>query len=187
MPAGWGLSFFGMFRGRPGSPLRVCGYLGNDALRAVAQDPSYLPGVFDQVGFTAYDDAMLRQVRALMGEFSEGADFQLDVYPDGSLGSIFAVDLQFGIEQPASVLENFSRGPASRVMGLLQAWGAADDRCFKASMAEELYTLLYNKTAAAYGPGTGGEADPRIQEELLKTDLPLVIDADGLRQLLAGP
>ena len=65
--------------------------------------------------------------------------------------------------------------------------GAADDRCFRASMAEELYTLLYNKTAAAYGPGTGGEADPRILEELLKTDLPLVIDADGLRLLAKNP
>ena len=38
--------------------------------------------------------------------------------------------------------------------------GAADDRCFKASMAEELYTLLYNKTA---------------------------IDADGLRLLAKNP
>ena len=65
--------------------------------------------------------------------------------------------------------------------------GAAADRCFKASMAEELYTLLYNKTAAAYGPGTGGEAEPRILEELLKTDLPLVIDADGLRLLAKNP
>ena len=35
MPDGWPLSFFGMFRGRPGSPLRVCGYLG-DAEKAAS-------------------------------------------------------------------------------------------------------------------------------------------------------
>ncbi len=65
--------------------------------------------------------------------------------------------------------------------------GTAADGCFKASMAEDLYTLLYNKTAVAYGPGTGDEAEPQILEKLLETDLPLVIDADGLRLLAKHP
>ena len=65
--------------------------------------------------------------------------------------------------------------------------GTSADSCFKASMAEELYTLLYYKTAVAYGPGTGDDAEPQILEKLLETNLPLVIDADGLRLLAKHP
>ncbi|MER1993463.1 MAG: hypothetical protein ABS897_05490, partial [Eubacteriales bacterium] len=53
MPEGWAPAFFGMFRGRPGSPLRVCGYLNRDEQRRSAEDPSRLEEVFRQVGFRA--------------------------------------------------------------------------------------------------------------------------------------
>ena len=66
MPQSWPLSFFGMFRGRPGSPLRVCGYLADAEKLACAQDPGHLVPVFDSIGFHAYNDAMLEQVSALM-------------------------------------------------------------------------------------------------------------------------
>lgn len=65
--------------------------------------------------------------------------------------------------------------------------GVAGDRCFKASMLKELYTLLYNKASVAYGPGTGESAETEILVTLLETDLPLVIDADGLRLLARCP
>ena len=65
--------------------------------------------------------------------------------------------------------------------------GTAGDDCFKASMSEELHTLLYNKTSVAYGPGTGDKAEPKVLEELLETELPLVVDADGLRLLAKNP
>ncbi len=65
--------------------------------------------------------------------------------------------------------------------------GTTDDGCFKASMLKDLYTLLYNKAAVAYGPGTGEMAEPQILEALLETDLPMVIDADGLRLLAKNP
>ncbi|MCR4572703.1 MAG: NAD(P)H-hydrate dehydratase [Lentisphaeria bacterium] len=65
--------------------------------------------------------------------------------------------------------------------------GTADDHCFKASMLKELYTLLYNRTSVAYGPGTGGDVEPEVLSCLLKTNLPLVIDADGLRLLARHP
>lgn len=128
MPEGWALSFFGMFRGRPGSPLRVCGYLHKEELDACTESPAYLAGVFDKVGFTAYDDAMLEQVCALFAAAPEGCDFQFDVYPDGNLGNIFAIDVKFGIEQPAAVRASFADGPVARVMGMLEDWGAADGR-----------------------------------------------------------
>lgn len=128
MPHGWSLSFFGLFRGRPGSPLRICGYLGSEATRACLEDPGYLASVFDQVGFKAYDDAMLAQVRELMETAPGTIDFQLDVYDDGHLGDTFAIDIQFGIEQPDAVRASFTDGPAARVLGKLEELGAADGR-----------------------------------------------------------
>ena len=128
MPEGWPLSFFGMFRGRPAAPLRVCGYLGPDEKTSCAQDPRKLARVFDEVGFSAYDSAMLDQVAALMAATSGAVDFQFDVFPYGGLSSTFAIDLQFDIAQPEVVCQNFTNGNAARVMELLEGWGAADER-----------------------------------------------------------
>ena len=30
MPEGWSLAFVGVFRGRPGPPLRICGYMSDE-------------------------------------------------------------------------------------------------------------------------------------------------------------
>lgn len=128
MPKGWGLSFFGMFRGRPGSPLRVCGYLSVEESRACVENPRRLTEVFDAIGFTAYSEAMLQQVVAYMATAPGELDFQFDVYPDGSLGDVFAIDAQFEIAQPSQVEESFADGPAARVMELLEGWGVADER-----------------------------------------------------------
>ena len=128
MPDEWQLSFFGLFRGRSGSPLRVCGYLDRNEVSACADDPARVAGVFDQIGFKDYDDTMLARISTLMGLVPTGADFQFDIYDDGNLGSTFAIDVQFGIEQPEAVQASFKDGPASQVFGTLQEWGAADDR-----------------------------------------------------------
>lgn len=128
MPQGWPLSFFGLFRGRPGSPLRVCGYLHSEEVMACATDPHRLAQTFDTIGFGAYDDEMLSQVRGLMAAAPPTLDFQFDVWPDGNLGTTFAVDMQFDIEQPNLVRESYEKGTISRVMGLLEEWGAADER-----------------------------------------------------------
>lgn len=128
MPKGWPLSFFGLFRGRAGSPLRVCGYLGAGEVRACADDPSRIAVAFDRVGFDAYDDVMLERISALMGAAPESVDFQFDAYDDGRVGDTFAVDVQFGIEQPEAVRASFEDGPAARVLGMLEGWGVADGR-----------------------------------------------------------
>ena len=128
MPPGWPLSFFGMFRGRPGAPLRVCGYLDKQEQDACAQDPQRLQDVFDHVGFGAYDERMLEQVRTLLDTVPGLTDFQLDVYPDGQLGDVFAIDVNFAIEQPEQVCASFESGVASHVVRLFQEWGIADDR-----------------------------------------------------------
>ncbi|MBQ9021021.1 MAG: hypothetical protein IJ113_03250 [Eggerthellaceae bacterium] len=128
MPEGWPLSFFGMFRGRHGSPLRVCGYMGADEKALCAQDPQRLMGVFDSLGFTAYDDTMVQETCTLLGLAGNAADFQFDVYPDGSLGDTFALDNSFDIERPENVQDSFANGPASRVMQFFQERGVADER-----------------------------------------------------------
>lgn len=128
MPQGWDLAFFGMFRGRPGSPLRVCGYLPDEERLACADDPSRVAAVFDAVGFEAYDGAMLQDVSAVLSAAPCGADFQFDVYPDGRIGDIFAIDSQFGIEQPSAVRESFASGVASHYIRLLEQKGMVDER-----------------------------------------------------------
>ena len=55
-------------------------------------------------------------------------DFQFDIYPDSVLGSTFAIDIQFGIEQPEAVRKTFETGRGARVMDLLENWNATDDR-----------------------------------------------------------
>ena len=128
MPAGWPLSFFGMFRGRKAAPLRVCGYLDFSEKRFCSEDPSHLAEVFGTIGFAAYDRAMLQQVSTLMATAPGQIDFQFDVYPDGSLGSTFAIDMQFDIDQPGAVRAKFEDGAGSRVMRILEEYGAADRR-----------------------------------------------------------
>ena len=128
MPANWDLSFFGMFRGRPGSPLRVCGYLLPEEVSRCAEDAHHLPDVFGTVGFTAYDDAMLEQVRTLLAACSTYVDYQFDVYPDGSLGDTFALDIELDEKNPRAIQQSFSSGMSAQIMGMLEAWGAADER-----------------------------------------------------------
>lgn len=153
MPAGWPLSFFGMFRGRPGSPLRVCGYLDEEEKAACADNPRRLASTFDEVGFSAYDDAMLAELSTFLSVAPGGVDFQFDVYPDGSVGDTFAIDVQFEIEQPEDVQESFSNGAAGLLMRMLEEKGAADGRWKlvpKAAFARALPTQRDDDTIGRY-------------------------------------
>ena len=128
MPQAWPLSYFGLFRGRPGSPLRVCGYMGYDEVEKCAADPAQIASAFDLIGFSAYNDEMLKCMSALFAVAPKSVDFQFDIFDDGHLSDTFAIDLQFGIEQPEAVRASFEEGPASHVLGMLEELGAADAR-----------------------------------------------------------
>ena len=128
MPEGWPLAFFGLFRGRPGSPLRVCGYLDRDEKQRCAEDPSRLAEAFRQVGFRAYDDRMLRQAAALLAAAPGSADFQFDIFPDGTPGETFAIDACLGLKRSEVQKSSFTDGACAECMELLASWGAADDR-----------------------------------------------------------
>ena len=128
MPPTWSLAFFGVFRGRPHFPLRVCGYLPEGECKACAREPERLARVFDSIGFAAYDNPMLERIAQLMAYVTNAADFQFDIYPDGSLGDTFGLDVSLRISRPSVVRESFASGIAAQLMQLLEQWGAADER-----------------------------------------------------------
>ena len=128
MPEGWPLAFFGFFRGRAGAPLRICGYMAREEKNRIAEDPARLKQAFGQIGFTAWDEAMLNRVSELLRLAPESVDFQFDLLPDGTMGGTFAIDVCFGIRRTEEVSASFRDGPAARLMKTLEAWGAADDR-----------------------------------------------------------
>ncbi len=45
LPKGWHPHFFGLFRGRPDAPFRVCGYLSDEEQELCARDPGRLAEV----------------------------------------------------------------------------------------------------------------------------------------------
>ena len=128
MPEHWSLAFFGLFRGRKDAPLRVCGYLNDPEKKRCAENPAHLERIFRSVRFTAYDDRMLSQIAAVMAASPGTIDFQFDVLPDGTLGSMFAVDIGFRTEPSAAIRSSFLNGPFADVIGLFESWGAADSR-----------------------------------------------------------
>ena len=152
MPEGWPLSFFGMFRGRPDAPLRVCGYLSDGEKRACINDPSHLAAIFDAVGFSAYDDDMLAEAQAVAAAAPGSIDFQFDIYPDGRLGDTFAFDIQFEIERPEVVRASFESGPVSKVMGVLEGLGAVDARWHLAAGAAFARALPMEKDDGTVAP-----------------------------------
>ena len=128
MPEGWKPSFFGLFQGRPQSPLRVCGYVSSQQQQQLAKSPDTLAGVFEAAGFEAYDGALLDAASTLAARVPGALDYQIDVMPDGSLGDTFAIDLQFDVEQPEEVCATFANGAGAQVMQLMEEWGIADGR-----------------------------------------------------------
>ena len=128
MPEGWPLSFFGLFRGRPDSPLRVCGYMDYPEKQRCSEDSSRLEIVFRTLGFRAYDSLMLSRISAALAVSPAAVDFQFDILPDGTLGSTFAIDIGFRTEQSEAIRSSFLDGPFAKVMNLFESWGIADSR-----------------------------------------------------------
>ena len=127
MPEGWPPAYVGLFPGRPGTPLRIGGYLGRDELCHCAEDPAHLAECFRQAGFSAFDANMLRRCCEFM-ELAPSADFQFDIMPDGSLGDTFGLSLSFNETRPRQARECMESGYGGAIMELLQGWGLADDR-----------------------------------------------------------
>ncbi|MBR6160081.1 MAG: hypothetical protein IKQ40_07235 [Lachnospiraceae bacterium] len=111
----WPLSFFGMFRGRSDAPLRVCGYLSTNNSRGGRRVKDTVASALETAGFSAYDDMMLEDIRTVLDAASSGRDYQMDVYPDGTTGDTFSLDIALS-------------GNDDMVMSLLKEWHIADGR-----------------------------------------------------------
>ena len=127
MPDGWPPAYVGLFPGRPGTPLRIGGYMDGGELARCADDPAYLGERFRRIGFQAFDAPMLERCAEFMA-IAPSVDFQFDIMPDGSLGDTFGLSLSFNETIPRESRECMESGYGARLMGVLQGWGLADDR-----------------------------------------------------------
>lgn len=128
MPRGWLAFYVGIFPGRPGSPLRVGGYLNGDARRACAANPSAVASCFERLGFTAYDDEMLQHISELIASAPRVVDFQFNLMPDGGVDGLFALDISYQDALPPRVASFMEEGVGASTMALLEGWGVADGR-----------------------------------------------------------
>lgn len=127
MPKGWPPAYVGLFPGRPGTPMRIGGYMSVDELARCAEQPDYLGARFQQIGFTAFDAPMLERCSQFMS-LVPTIDFQFDIMPDGRLGDTFGLSLSFNETMPREARECMESGYGAALMETLQAWGLADDR-----------------------------------------------------------
>ena len=134
MPEGWKPSYFGLFKGRSGSPLRIGGYMDQGQTAACVEDPEVLIRLFTAAGFTAYDDPMIREICSVLAVSPGCIDFQFDIYPDEAVGDSFAIGTSFAIQQPEAVRAAFndSEGSGAKYLDLLQKWRLVDERWKKA-------------------------------------------------------
>ena len=128
MPHGWPLSFFGIFRGRKNAPLRVCGYISEKAQAVGAKDTMEIKAIFDKVGFTDYNSLMLEQISKIMSLNYNGIDFQFDIYPDGSFGDTFALDVELREKSSEQIHKAFANGVSAKLVDILKSWNIADER-----------------------------------------------------------
>lgn len=127
MPKGWPPAYVGLFPGRCETPLRIGGYMSHDELTHCGNNPSYLGECFRQVGFSAFDDAMLERCSEFMW-LAPSVDFQFDILPNGQLGDTFGLSLSFNETKPREAKECMESGYGARLMQTLQNWSLADDR-----------------------------------------------------------
>ena len=95
---------------------------------ALAADIERIRSVFQKIGFRAFDEKMLHQIAHVLSEAVDGADFQFDVWPDGSFGETFAIDLKLRNRRPGEMKESFNSGDRAPLRQLLEDWKIIDGR-----------------------------------------------------------
>ena len=127
MPQGWPPAYVGLFPGRPGTPMRIGGYMGSAELACCAESPAHLGECFRQIGFSAFDAPMLKWCSDFM-RIAPSIDFQFDIMPDGSLGDTFGLSLSFNEAYPRESRACMESGYGAQLMQMIQDWGLADER-----------------------------------------------------------
>ena len=129
MPAGWPLSFFGIFRGRADSALRICGYLDREEQERCAGEPGRIRSVFRELDFPGYSDEMPEQVSLLLkAAQGHAVDFQFDLQRDGKLTGKFALDVGLNLSTPKKLHAAFTDGEHAKIRQLLEDWNITDSR-----------------------------------------------------------
>lgn len=122
MPEGWPPAYVGLFPGRPGTPMRIGGYMSRAELARCADDPAHLGECFRAIGFTDFDDAMLKRCAEFM-RLALSIDFQFDILPSGRLGDTFGLSLSFNETMPREAKACMESGHGAALMRTLQGWG----------------------------------------------------------------
>lgn len=123
LPEGMRASYLGLFPARKGAPARIGGYLCGAAVR----EQGLMKSCFDRIGFSAYDASMLDFCNQCLSLVT-GADFQFDLFPDGSLGDVFGLSLSCNDVKPRQAAEWMDTGSGKTLMTLLEQRGLADER-----------------------------------------------------------
>ncbi len=128
LPKNWEPAYFGLFRERPEAPLRVCGYLQKDEVISCKEDPSRIKDIFDKVGFTAFDQTMISQITEVLRIEPAGFDYQFDIYPDGTMGKIFSIEIMLKERSEKSIRKSFEKGAALQILDLMRKYGLAEEK-----------------------------------------------------------
>jgi hypothetical protein len=116
-----------MFPGREGTPLRIGGYIRKKTSAAIGADPTFLGKQFKSIGFSSYNGEMLDFCTELIRQIPM-ADFQFDIWPDGSLGDTFGLSLSFNDVRPGDAAACMETGSGAQIMRLLCENKLADNR-----------------------------------------------------------
>ncbi len=120
-------SYIGLFPGRAESPMRIGGYMSAKTSEALAESPDLLRKSFEAAGFPAYNDEMLSICRDLYS-VAGLMHFQFDIYPDGSLGDTFGLDISLLHIKPAEADEWLMDERKNGIFTKLKDYGLIDER-----------------------------------------------------------
>ena len=126
MPYGWDAAYIGLFPKRAGMPMRIGGYMAEEA-RRLGRETAYWAECFEAIGFHAYDEDMLRFCREIAC-ISPAIEYQFDIMPDGTLGEDFGLFCSFRKVRPEEAKQCMETGYGGKLMELLEARGLADSR-----------------------------------------------------------
>lgn len=127
LPKGWSPLYAGIYPGRPGDETRLEVSLSEEARKRLASGSTYVRECLDQLGFTAFDDAMLGRLCELAG-LSAAVSVQLGVSPDASMGSTLSLCSVFerSYGQRSDLFGD--DGPIGRVCCAYERMNTADER-----------------------------------------------------------
>jgi len=127
LPEGWYARYTGVFPGRDTNNTRMEVEPFTPEARRALSDPAYVRRWLDELGFTAYDDAMLSDL-ARLAAIDTPVSIQFDFLPDGSFLPVLSLLSMVENVRP-DVSPLFAEdGALRRTCELYREMGAGDDR-----------------------------------------------------------